>query len=167
MYRYLWGALGAVVAALLGGALWVAPPALAGGAPTWSGAYAVTFQVDQKTGTSAAARQPEAVYTNVYTFASTCSTDPCTATIVDGPAPSNSTVPQPITFSWNGAAWELVNKWQWNCLLPDGTTEWDPANAAVTYTPQADGSLKGEWTTTITSGACQGTVYIPMKAVAV
>lgn len=167
MFRYLWGALSVMVAALLGGALWVAPPATAGGAPTWTGAWAVTFQVDQKTGTSVAARQSEAAYTNVYTFASTCATDPCTATIVDGPPPSNSTVPQPITFSWNGSAWELVNKWQWNCLLPDGTIEWDPANAAVTYTPQADGSFKGEWTTTITSGTCQGTVYIPTKAVAV
>jgi hypothetical protein len=36
----------------------------------------------------------------------------------------------------------------------------------TTYTPQSDGSLAGTFTTTVEGGACQGTVTIPVTAVA-
>ena len=35
----------------------------------------------------------------------------------------------------------------------------------TTYTPQPDGTLAGTFQTTIDSGACQGTVAIPLTAV--
>ena len=95
MVRYEWGVLSTLTAASLIGAVSVAPPAMAGGVPTWNGAYAVTFNVDQKTGTSVAATQRQSAYTEVYQVASSCASGECVATIVDGPAPSNPTVPEP------------------------------------------------------------------------
>jgi hypothetical protein len=50
-------------------------------------------------------------------------------------------------------------------VLPDRTITFDPANSVTTYNPQPDGSLKGMFATNIGSGACQGTVYIPLTAV--
>ncbi|MDY6997195.1 MAG: hypothetical protein SW019_11395 [Actinomycetota bacterium] len=165
MSRKHWAAAAASVAAAA--ALGLAPAAQAGGVPTWEGTYTVTFFVDQKTGTSMAAGQPETRYSDNYTFDTTCTGGHCVATIVAGPAPRNPTVPQPVTFTWTGAAYTQDNDFQWNCLMPDGSVEWNPASSQVAYTPQSDGSLSGRWHTDIASGACQGTVDITMTAVPV
>src|SRR5262245_39548157 len=70
--------------------------------PSWNGAYAITFIVGPKSGTSIAAGQSEVQYTDTYEFRSGCTSGKCTATIVGGPAPRNPTVPQPVQFTWDG-----------------------------------------------------------------
>ena len=162
MSRYHWMAGAASMGAVA--ALGLAPAASAGGVPIWDGTYTVTFFVDQKSGTSVAATQTENRYTDTYTFDTSCSGGSCVVTIVGGPAPRNSTVPVPVTFTWDGSAWSSDTNFQWNCLMPDGSIEWNPAYAQVAYTQQADGSLSGRWHTDISSGACQGTVDITMAA---
>ena len=47
----------------------------------------------------------------------------------------------------------------------DGTIEWNPAGAAVIYTPKPDGTLTGSFHADISSGRCQGTVDMPIEAV--
>jgi hypothetical protein len=54
-----------------------------------------------------------------------------------------------------------------DCLLPDGTVEYDPAKSVVAFTPQANGALSGVFHTDISSGACQGNVDMPVSAVPV
>jgi hypothetical protein len=49
-------------------------------------------------------------------------------------------------------------------MMPDGTTEPNPARAEVRYTPQPDGTLSGTMHTDILSGPCQGTVEMHMTA---
>jgi hypothetical protein len=128
----------------------------------------MTRYADQKTGTSLAARQPENAFTDVYLFAARCSATTCVATNVGGPSPKNPTIPQPARYTWDGAEWVEVVSWQWDCLTRDGgPVEWNPARSQVTYLPQPDGSLKGIWHTDIYSGACQGTVEMPVAAAAV
>ncbi len=161
MTRLLTGGLAAVIA----GALCVAPTAHAGGTPAWNGPYAVTFHVDQKTGTSIAAGQYEAAYTKNYVFITDCSSGSCEATIVDGPPSKNLVVPQPMSFTWEGTQWGQSSRWQWDCLRPDGTVEWNPARSIVNYVPQSDGSLSGVFRTTITRGECEGSVDIPVSAI--
>ncbi|AFM16457.1 hypothetical protein Mycch_1664 [Mycolicibacterium chubuense NBB4] len=134
---------------------------------SWNGEYAITFIVGPKSGTSQAAGQSEVQYTDTYGFRSNCTGGTCTATIVSGPAPRNSTVPQPIQFTWDGSSWNQVSDFQWDCMMPDGTIQWNPAHAEVRYTPQPDGSLSGTMHTDIASGACQGTVEMNMTAVRV
>ena len=165
MSRYHCGGLIAMMVVSLGGSLCVAPGAFAQEEPSWNGEYSVTFFGTEKTGTSPAARGLEGSPTFDYVFSSTCSTDPCTATIVGGPPPGNPTVPLPIRYTWNGSAWELVNSWWWNCVKPDGSIERNPASARVIYTPLQNGTLNGAWHTDIQSGFCQGTVDIPLQAV--
>jgi hypothetical protein len=131
---------------------------------SWNGAYAVTFVVGPKAGTSVAAGQPEGQYTDIYTFQSKCADGKCTATIIGGPAPKNPTVPQPIQFTWDGSSWTQVSDFQWDCMMPDTTIEWNPARADVRYTPQPDGTLSGAMHTEILSGACQGSVELNMTA---
>ena len=135
--------------------------------PSWNGEYAITFIVGPKSGTSMAAGDPEVQYTDTYGFRSSCSSGKCTATIVSGPAPSNPTVPQPIQFTWDGSAWTQVSDFQWDCMMPDTTIQWNPARATVRYTPQPDGSLSGTMHADISSGACQGTIDEYMTAVRV
>lgn len=166
MSCYYRGGWTAVFAVMLAGSVCVAPAA-AQEEPSWNGEYSVTFYGTEKTGTSTAAQEPEGSSTSNYTFSSSCATDPCTATIVAGPPPTNPTVPVPITFSWNGSAWELSNRWWWNCVKPDGGLEWVPASSRVTYTPLRNGTLNGLWHTDIESGACQGSVEMPLQAVPV
>jgi hypothetical protein len=161
MNRYVIGVGTAVLAA----SMYSAPPAQAGGTPAWNGAYAVTFHVDRKVGTSVAASQPENAYTKTYTFASDCSSGECVATIVGGPPSKNLVVPQPMSFAWAGSQWKQVSTWKWDCLLPDGTVEWNPAQSTVNYIPQSDGTLVGNFRTDIARGACAGTVDIPVTAV--
>jgi hypothetical protein len=163
MSRYHWMAGAVSVGAVA--ALGLAPAAVAGGVPVWDGAYTVTFFVDQKSGTSVAATQTETRYSDNYTFDTSCSGGSCVATIVGGPAPRNSTVPVPVTFTWSGSAWTSTTNYQWNCLMPDGSVQWNPASSEVAYTPQSDGTVTGRWHTDIASGACEGTVDITMAAV--
>ena len=70
-------------------------------------------------------------------------------------------------LDWTGSQWSISTTWNWDCLLPDGTITFDPANSVTSYVPQSDGSLAGAFQTTISSGACQGTVSIPLTAVPV
>jgi hypothetical protein len=132
--------------------------------PSWNGEYAITFMVGPKSGTSIAAGDPESQHTDTYGFSSSCTGGKCTATIISGPPPSNPTVPQPVQFTWDGSAWTQVSDFQWDCMMPDTTIEWDPAHADVRYTPQPDGTLAGTMHTNISGGACQGTVEIHMTA---
>jgi hypothetical protein len=133
-------------------------------AASWDGRYVITFIVGPKSGTSVAAGQPESQYTDTYTFSSSCTGGKCTATIIDGPAPRNPTVPQPVQFTWDGSSWTQTSEFQWDCMMPDTTIEWSPARADVRYTPQPDGTLSGTMHTEILSGACQGTVEMNMTA---
>lgn len=139
-------------------------PIASADSPAWNGKYAITFMVGPKSGTSLAAGDPEEQHTDVYTFRSSCTNGTCTATIVDGPPPSNPTVPQPIRFTWDGSSWTQATDFQWDCMLPDTTVQWSPAHATVRYTPQPDGSLAGTMHTEIASGPCQGTIDMNMTA---
>jgi hypothetical protein len=130
-----------------------------------NGRYSVTRFDDQKTGSSIAASQQESASTDVYDFVTSCSTSTCVATIVGGPAPKNPTIPQPPRYSWDGTKWVEIFNWQWDCLRPDGTTEWNPARSEGVYRIQPDGSLIGQSHTDIWSGTCQGTVDLPVAAV--
>ena len=150
-------------AASLAIALSLSPTASAD-APSWNGAYAITFMVGPKSGTSMAVGDPEVQHTDTYTFRSSCTSGKCIATIVSGPPPSNPTVPQPVQFTWDGSSWTQVSDFQWDCMMPDTTIQWNPARAHVSYTPQPDGSLSGTMHTEILSGACQGTIDMNMTA---
>lgn len=152
-----------VCAAPVATALWLAGIASADVA-SWDGEYAITFIVGPKAGTSMAAGQPEQQHTETYGFQSSCAGGKCTATITSGPPPSNPTVPQPVQFVWDGSSWTQRSDFQWECMMPDGTIQWNPAHAEVRYTPQGDGSLSGTMQTEISSGACQGTVEMNMTA---
>ena len=140
------------------------PAAASADEPSWNGEYAITFMVGPKSGTSMAAGDPESQHTDTYGVRSSCADGTCTATIVSGPPPSNPTVPQPIRFTWNGSSWAQTSDFQWDCMMPDTTIEWNPAHAEVHYTPQGDGSLAGTMHTDIASGACQGTIEMNMTA---
>ncbi|MGY4709233.1 Rv2253 family sensor-like surface protein [Mycolicibacterium sp. CBM1] len=129
----------------------------------WGGWYKITFHTDQKSGTSIAAGQQEMPYTASYKITTDCSSGTCVASVLDGPTPKDN-VAQTTTFQWTGSQWTRSNSWRWDCTLPDGTITYDPANSVTTYAPQSDGSLAGTFTTTIDSGACQGTVTIPVTA---
>jgi hypothetical protein len=132
--------------------------------PSWNGEYAITFIVGPKDGTSVAASQPEVQYTDTYTFRSSCASGKCIATIISGPPPRNPTVPQPVQFTWDGSSWTQVNDFQWDCMMPDTSIQWDPARGTTRYTPQPDGSLSGTIHTEILSGTCQGTLDINTTA---
>lgn len=155
-----WAAAGSVAVA----ALVVAPAAAAEPAANWDGWYRITFHADQKTGTSVAAQQSEQPYTVWYRFTTDCSSGTCVASVVDGPTPKDN-VPASTKFEWNGSQWTRSDSWRWDCLLPDRTVTFDAASSVTRYTPQSDGSLTGTFATNIGSGACQGTVYIPLTAV--
>ena len=135
--------------------------------PSWNGEYAITFIVGPKSGTSMAAGDPEVQYTDTYGFRSSCTSGTCIATIISGPPPRNPTVPQPVQFTWDGSSWRQVSDFQWDCMMPETTIQWDPARGETRYTPQPDGSLSGAMHTEILSGACQGTLDINMTAVRV
>jgi hypothetical protein len=129
----------------------------------WGGWYKITFHTDQKSGTSIASTQQETPYTASYKITTDCSSGSCIASVLDGPTPKDN-VAQSTTFTWTGSQWSRSNSWRWDCALPDGTITYDPANSVTTYKPQPDGSLAGTFQTTIDSGACQGTVIIPVTA---
>ncbi|TGD88131.1 hypothetical protein BayCH28_10185 [Mycolicibacterium sp. CH28] len=154
-----WLSLATALAAVLA----TAPAAQADETPFWGGWYKITFHTDQKSGTSIAATQRETPYTASYQITTNCSSGTCIASVVDGPTPKDN-VAQTTTFQWTGSQWSRSNSWRWDCGLPDGTITYDPAKSVTTYTPQPDGTLAGTFTTTIDSGACQGTVTIPLTA---
>ena len=147
----------------LGGSLWLAPAAFAAD-PAWNGKYQVTFAGTAKTGTSVAAAKPEGNSVVDYGFSSSCSTGTCVATVYDAPPAKNPYIPRPITYTWNGSQWVRTTTWQWDCQLPDGTIEYDPAKSVVAFTPGADGTLSGVFHTDITSGTCHGNVDMPVSA---
>lgn len=161
MVSRTWALTGAalVAASVLG-----TPAASAQPAANWNGWYKITFQTDRKSGTSVAAKQSEVPYTAWYKFATDCTSGSCVATVVDGPAPKENAA-QSTKFDWNGSQWSRTNTWRWDCSLGDGTITFDPASSVTTYSPQPDGSLNGTFATNIGSGACQGTVYVPLVAV--
>jgi hypothetical protein len=144
-------------------ALSLSPTATADAA-SWNGTYAITFMVGPKSGTSMAVGDPETQHTSTYGFRSSCSSGKCVATIISGPPPSNPTVPQPIQFTWDGSSWTQVTDFQWDCMMPDTSIQWNPAHGQTRYTPQPDGSLSGVMHTEILSGACQGTIDMDMRA---
>lgn len=154
----------AAAALVLAAALCGAPAAAADPAPNWNGWYKVTFHTDQKSGSSAAATQSEEAYTAWYRFSTDCSSGSCVASVVDGPTPKDN-ASQSTKFDWTGSQWSRTNNWRWDCLLPDRTITFDPASSVTTYDPKPDGSLTGTFSTNIGSGACAGTVYIPVTAV--
>ena len=156
--------LTAAAAVLVAGSLLVPSAASADPAPNWNGWYKITFQTDRKSGTSMAAKQSETPYTAWFKLATDCSTGTCVASVVDGPTPKDNAA-QVTKFDWTGSQWSHTNTWRWDCALGDGTLTFDPASSVTTYSPQPDGSLTGTFATNIGSGACQGTVYIPLTAV--
>ena len=116
------------------------PPVAAAAPQPWNGRYQMNTYASQKAGTSPAARQAEGDFGAVFTLSTACSFDKCVATVIDGPAPGNPTIPQPTRFTWNGNAW------------------------VTTYAPQPDGSLRGTWHTDIAEGSCRGNVVMPVAA---
>ncbi|GAC70614.1 hypothetical protein [Gordonia soli] len=152
--------VGALVAATFGA---VGPAAAAD--PAWNGQYSLKRFAASKTGTSLAARQQEPDFADVYTFVTNCAVAPCTATVVGGPAPANPTLPQPPVYRWESGSWVHRYDWQWDCYQGAGVPKvWRPAHSVAYYTPQANGTLRGVWTTTIDGGPCHGTVIMDVTA---
>ena len=157
-------ALGALAAASLGGSLWLSPPAFAGNAPSLDGHYLLTFAANQKSGTSMAARQPEYAQRASYGFSSSCSTGGCVATVNDAPPPKNQYLQRSVQYTWNGSQWVQVMTGKWDCSLLGGLVEHDPARSTTVLTPGPNGALTGVFHTEIVSGACKGTVDMPVSA---
>jgi len=158
----------ATLCALAGAGALAAPAASAAPQP-WSGRYQMTVYASQKAGTSPAARQREGDFGAVFTLSTACSVTQCVATVVDGPAPGNPTVPQPTRYLWNGSEWTTSYDWLWDCLTGDGLgaggqKQWARATSWTFYAPQADGSLRGTWHTDIAEGPCRGSVVMPVAA---
>jgi hypothetical protein len=159
----LYGAL--LVVALFAAAEAAAPTQADAAGQPWNGRYTVVTYASQKVGTSRAARQPEPDFSAVFTLATACSTTGCLATVVDGPAPTNLTIPQPTHYTWDGAKWALTYDWQWECFQGDGVPRlFSPATSWVSYAPQSDGTLRGTWYTDINDGPCRGNVIMPVAA---
>ncbi|BBX73104.1 hypothetical protein H7H78_02620 [Mycobacterium shinjukuense] len=158
------GAHVAVAAGSLSAALWLAPSAHAGEVASWDGQYILTLSANAKTGTSMAAGQPEYAHRTSVSISSSCSAGVCVARVTDPPPPKNESMPRSIEFTWNGSQWVREMSWQWDCLLPDGTIEYDPAKSITVYTPGQYGILTGVFHTDIASGACKGNVDMPVSA---
>ena len=140
-------------------------PAADAVAPGWNGTWSLVRYAAAKTGTSLAARQPEPTFSDVYLFVTRCASTTCVATVVNGPKPKNPTLPQPPQYTWDGSRWVHVYDWQWDCYMGEGVAKvWAPARSWAFYTPQADGTLRGDWTTRITGGPCDGTVEMAVAA---
>jgi hypothetical protein len=148
----------------VGCSLWLSPAAFAGEASSWNGHYLLTFSANQKTGTSMAARQPEYAQRARYSFTSSCSTGVCVATVDDPPSPKNQYMPRSVQYTWNGSQWVQEMSWKWDCPLPGGSVEHDPAKSITALTPGPNGVLTGVFHTDISSGACKGNVDMPVSA---
>lgn len=163
MSRRRKAAIVVAAATSLGGLVWLAPGAMAAD-PLWNGQYMLTLSANAKVGTSTAASQPEYAHHSTVSISSKCAAGTCIATVENPPPPKNDSMPQSIEFTWNGSQWVRQMTWRWDCLLPDGTTEYDPAKSVTAYTPGPNGVLTGVFHTDITSGACQGNVDMPVTA---
>lgn len=131
----------------------------------WNGRYAIVTYASEKMGSSIAAAQAEPDFGANYVLSTDCSTGLCVATVVDGPAPSNPTIPRPVRYTWDGSRWQYAYNWQWECFRGDGVaSEYAPARSRVFYAPDVDGSLFGTWHTEILAGTCRGTVVMPVAA---
>lgn len=147
------------------GAAGVLSPAAHGAPQAWNGRYQMVTYASQKAGTSPATRQKENDFGATFTLSTSCSTTSCVATVVDGPAPGNPTIPQPTRYTWNGSEWATTYDWAWDCYLGDGyQKQWSPATSWAFYAPQPDGSLRGTWHTDIAQGPCRGSVVMPVAA---
>jgi opacity protein-like surface antigen len=131
----------------------------------WNGRYQIVTFASDKMGSSVAAAQPEPDFGAQYVLATDCSSGLCVATVVDGPAPSNPTIPQPVRYTWDGSRWQYSYNWLWECFRGAGVpTEYAPARSQVFYAPDIDGSLFGTWRTDILAGTCRGNVVMPVAA---
>jgi len=157
-------ALAILAAASVGGPLWLSPAAFAGEISSWNGQYLLTLSANAKVGTSMAASQPEYAHRASVSISSSCSSGVCVATVNDPPPPKNESMPRSIEFTWNGSQWVRQMSWKWDCLLPDGTIEYDPAKSVTAYTPGPNGVLTGVFHTDIANGACKGNVDMPVSA---
>ena len=63
-----------------------------------------------------------------------------------GPPPRNPTVPQPVQFTWDGSSWTQVNDFQWDCMMPDTTIQWNPARAEPATRPNPTGHFPASCT---------------------
>ena len=161
--RRMWSALIAATS-VVAACLFAAVDAEAAG-PQWNGRYTLVTYASQKNGSSMAKLQPESDFSAQFTLATDCSSGLCVATVVDGPAPSNPTIPQPTRYTWDGSKWVLSYNWQWECARGDGVpSEYAPAQSKVFYAPTQGGSLVGTWRTDILSGTCRGFVVMPVAA---
>ena len=150
--------------ATLGAAAAAAPVAHAAPQP-WNGRYQMVTYASQKAGTSPATHQREADFGAVFTLSTACSVTTCVATVIDGPKPTNPTIPQPTRYTWNGSEWATTYDWLWDCFLGAGNQkQWSKATSWAFYTPQSDGTLRGTWHTDISDGPCRGSVVMPVAA---
>jgi opacity protein-like surface antigen len=131
----------------------------------WNGRFQIVTFASDKMGSSVAAAQSEPDFSAQYVLATDCSSGLCVATVVEGPAPSNPTIPQPVRYTWDGSRWQYAYNWQWECFRGAGVpSEYAPARSRVFYAPDIDGSLYGTWHTDILAGACRGNVVMPVAA---
>lgn len=144
--------------------LCLAPAASASEVAAWNGEFILTLSTNAKSGTSIAATQSEFAHRTKVFITSTCSGGACVATVTNPPPPKNDSMPRSIDFTWNGSQWVREMAWKWDCLLPDGTVEYDPAQSITVYTPGQYGILTGVFHTDIASGVCKGNVDIPISA---
>lgn len=93
------------IVALAAGLLVAVAPADAAATPSWDGVYSLKRFAASKTGTSLAARQAEPDFSDDYTFRTSCDGGTCVATVIDGPKPANSTLPQPPRYTWEAGSW--------------------------------------------------------------
>ena len=143
----------------------LSPASAHGQTQAWNGRYQMVTYASQKAGTSPANRQRENDFGAVFTLSTDCSSGKCVATVIDGPAPSNPTIPQPTRYTWTGTEWQTTYDWVWDCFLGDGyQKQWSPATSWAFYQPQPDGTLRGTWHTDIAEGPCRGSVVMPVAA---
>lgn len=154
----------AAAATPLAAALCLTPVAHASEVASWNGEYIMVLGANAKSGTSIAAGQNEFAHRTSVSITSSCIAGVCTATVTNPPPPKNDSMPKSIEFTWNGAQWVREMTWNWDCLLPDGTVEYDPAKSITVYTPGQYGILTGVFHTDIASGTCQGNVDMPVSA---
>jgi len=133
--------------------------------PSWNGKYSLVRYAVDKSGSSAAARQPEPTFSADYEFVTSCSTGACIATATNGPSPNNPTLPQPSHYAWDGTRWVEHFDFQWDCYMGEGVPKvWAPARSWAFYAPAPDESLRGTWHTDISGGPCGGSVEMPVAA---